>query len=493
MRGTQGALVGGDLGVPVDRRVASTAARLAVGEAFFAIRGHEPRRPRLPATTRPRAARPASSSHSLPDDLPPARRRWCWWTTRRGRSGRLAAYHRARFTLPVAAVTGSNGKTTTKEMMASVLGALGPVLKPESSFNNQWGCRSTLFRLGPEHRAAALELGANQPGEIAALARDLPAHRGRRHRGGRRPHRVLRLARRRAGGEERAGARDPAGRRGGPERRRSPRPRDAGRRAAARVLTFGTRGAADVRAVGPAARRADGRALHARHRAGRSAPCAWPSPAGTTSSTRSPRPGVGRALGLALDQIAAGLEAARPAKGRCVWRRAGGIAHPRRHLQRQPRPRCAPRSTRSPRGAGARAPGGGAGRHARAGRDRRGGAPGGRARRRRRRGRPSSSASGAAPPAAVEAARAGRARREPPRDHLRGHGGAAPQAARARRRACSSRARGACAWSAWSTPSWPASEERMADALRPPRAAGQVLAASSTSSGTSRSGRRWRR
>ena len=54
--------------------------------------------------------------------------------------GRLAAYHRARFSLPVAAVTGSNGKTTTKEMMASVLGALGPVLKPESSFNNQWGC-----------------------------------------------------------------------------------------------------------------------------------------------------------------------------------------------------------------------------------------------------------------------------------------------------------------------------------------------------------------
>src|SRR5262249_58332439 len=67
-------------------------------------------------------------------------------------------------------VTGSNGKTTTKEMMAAVLGALGPVLKPESSFNNQWGLPLTLLKLTAEHRAATLELGTNKPGEIAALA-----------------------------------------------------------------------------------------------------------------------------------------------------------------------------------------------------------------------------------------------------------------------------------------------------------------------------------
>src|SRR5262249_24228490 len=50
------------------------------------------------------------------------------------------------------------------------LAALGPVLKPEGSFNNQWGLPLTLLRLGAEHRAVALELGANQPGEIASLA-----------------------------------------------------------------------------------------------------------------------------------------------------------------------------------------------------------------------------------------------------------------------------------------------------------------------------------
>src|SRR5215470_3739695 len=55
-------------------------------------------------------------------------------------------------------------------MMAAVLSALGPVLKPESSFNNQWGLPLTLLKLDDQHRAVALELGANQPGEIATLA-----------------------------------------------------------------------------------------------------------------------------------------------------------------------------------------------------------------------------------------------------------------------------------------------------------------------------------
>src|SRR4029077_8428009 len=75
-----------------------------------------------------------------------------------------------RFTVPVAAVTGSNGKNTTKEMMASALQALRPVLKPEGSFNNQRRVPRSLLRLGPEHRALALELGANAPGEIESLA-----------------------------------------------------------------------------------------------------------------------------------------------------------------------------------------------------------------------------------------------------------------------------------------------------------------------------------
>src|SRR5438093_7919566 len=168
VRGTQGALVGGDLGVPV--RGASIDSRtLTVGEVFFAIRGHQ-----LDghAYLGHAAARGASCVvvHALSDDLPASVPAVLVDDTTRA-LGRFAAHHRARFTLPVAAVTGSNGKTTTKEMMASVLGALGPVLKPPSSFNNQWGLPLTLLRLTREHRAVALELGANQPGEIAALAR----------------------------------------------------------------------------------------------------------------------------------------------------------------------------------------------------------------------------------------------------------------------------------------------------------------------------------
>ena len=167
VRGTQGALVGGDLGVPV-AGVSIDSRTLNVGEVFFAIHGHQLDGHRFVPDA---VARGASCLvvDTLPDELPASVSAVLVDDTTRA-LGRFAAYHRALFTVPVAAVTGSNGKTTTKEMMASVLGALGPVLKPESSFNNQWGLPLTLLRLSPEHRAVALELGANQPGEIATLA-----------------------------------------------------------------------------------------------------------------------------------------------------------------------------------------------------------------------------------------------------------------------------------------------------------------------------------
>src|SRR5207247_1742713 len=84
--------------------------------------------------------------------------------------GRLAAWHRSRFSVPVVAITGSIGKTTVKELTAAVLATRGEVLKPASSFNNQWGLPLTLLRLGPDHRAAVVELGTNQAGEIATLS-----------------------------------------------------------------------------------------------------------------------------------------------------------------------------------------------------------------------------------------------------------------------------------------------------------------------------------
>lgn len=77
---------------------------------------------------------------------------------------------RQQFDLPLIGVTGSNGKTTTKEMLAAILGQAGPVLATRGNFNNHIGMPLTLCELGDEHRMAVIEMGANHPGEIAELA-----------------------------------------------------------------------------------------------------------------------------------------------------------------------------------------------------------------------------------------------------------------------------------------------------------------------------------
>jgi UDP-N-acetylmuramoyl-tripeptide--D-alanyl-D-alanine ligase len=85
--------------------------------------------------------------------------------------GRLAARYRAGFHLPVIAVGGSNGKTTTKELLAAVLRQKFNTLWSEASFNNDVGVPLTLLRLDSTHGAAVLEVGTNHPGELAPLAR----------------------------------------------------------------------------------------------------------------------------------------------------------------------------------------------------------------------------------------------------------------------------------------------------------------------------------
>ncbi len=87
--------------------------------------------------------------------------------------GALAQAWRARFSLPLIAVTGSNGKTTSKEMIASILRAAygDAVLATQGNLNNDIGLPLTLLMLNAGHRAAVVELGMNHPGEIAYLAR----------------------------------------------------------------------------------------------------------------------------------------------------------------------------------------------------------------------------------------------------------------------------------------------------------------------------------
>jgi UDP-N-acetylmuramoyl-tripeptide--D-alanyl-D-alanine ligase len=85
--------------------------------------------------------------------------------------GALARYHRTRFKGPVGAIGGSNGKTTTKEMVAAILATRGPALKTEGNLNNEIGVPLTLFRLDPSHVAAAIELGMNHAGEMTRLTR----------------------------------------------------------------------------------------------------------------------------------------------------------------------------------------------------------------------------------------------------------------------------------------------------------------------------------
>ena len=82
----------------------------------------------------------------------------------------LARFHRRRFSIPVVAVTGSNGKTTTKEMIAAILAQEHEVLSSEGNQNNQIGVPLTLLRLASRHRAAVIEMGISQIGEMRTLA-----------------------------------------------------------------------------------------------------------------------------------------------------------------------------------------------------------------------------------------------------------------------------------------------------------------------------------
>lgn len=320
VRATHGALVGGDLGIPVTG-VSIDSRTLSVGEAFVAIKGY-----RLDghAFLSEAAARGASCLvvHHLPDELPATAPVVLVDDTTRA-LGRLAAFHRSRFDLPVVAVTGSNGKTTTKEMLAALLGTRWTVLKPDGSLNNQWGLPLTLLRLSPDHQALVVELGTNQPGEIASLASlcrptvgvvttVAAAHtEAFKTLEGVRAEKAALVRAIPADGAVVLNSDDPLVRAMAAEAR-------------GRVFMAGFGPRAQVRAVGDILERAEAIVFTLEIEGRRSAvKLAFSGRHNVTNALLSA--GAGVALGLSFDEIVAGLEAARPLKGRMIWRRAGSV------------------------------------------------------------------------------------------------------------------------------------------------------------------------
>ena len=90
--------------------------------------------------------------------------------------GHIAAAWAAGMPARVVTVTGSNGKTTTKEMIAHLLGLLGPTVRSEGNHNNHIGVPETLLRVRPGHRFAVVEMGTSHPGELERLAALVQAH-----------------------------------------------------------------------------------------------------------------------------------------------------------------------------------------------------------------------------------------------------------------------------------------------------------------------------
>jgi UDP-N-acetylmuramoyl-tripeptide--D-alanyl-D-alanine ligase len=163
----QGRLAGADArftGVSTDSRGIGT------GELFVAIRGERFDGHEFLATAHAQGAAGAliDARYAGPAPLPVI----VVDDTRRG-LGRLGRHWRARFSPAVIAIAGANGKTTTKEMLASILRAHageGAVLATRGNLNTDIGVPMTLLGLGAAHRYCAIELGMNHPGEIAWLA-----------------------------------------------------------------------------------------------------------------------------------------------------------------------------------------------------------------------------------------------------------------------------------------------------------------------------------
>jgi len=164
---TSGGMVTGNPTLRPVSGISLDSRRLQPGEAFVAIRGlrfdaHD----FLPEAIARGAA--CLIVARLPEPLPSVATILVPDTVQA--LGAIAAFHRARCPIPVIAVTGSCGKTTTKELIAHLLQVSRRVLKTQGTENNHIGLPLTVLKLTASHEVAVVELGSNHPGEIAYLA-----------------------------------------------------------------------------------------------------------------------------------------------------------------------------------------------------------------------------------------------------------------------------------------------------------------------------------
>jgi UDP-N-acetylmuramoyl-tripeptide--D-alanyl-D-alanine ligase len=157
-----GSLVGADRAFAA---VTTDTRKLAAGELFVALRGPNFDGNAYLGEAAARGAAGAIAEHAGPEGLPVIVVDDALVALQRA-----AQAWRARLTLPLVAVAGSNGKTTTKEMIAAILEGCGPTLATAGNLNNHIGVPLTLLRLTADHRHAVIEMGANHAGDVTQLA-----------------------------------------------------------------------------------------------------------------------------------------------------------------------------------------------------------------------------------------------------------------------------------------------------------------------------------
>lgn len=159
---TQGAMIGADV---VFSAVSTDSRSLQPGELFVALKGANFDGNQLVGAAEQAGAVAAVVSTDADCPLPLVRVR-----DTASALGNIAAFNRRLSSATVIAVTGSQGKTTVKEMLAAILALKGKTLVTTANLNNTLGVPLTLLQIEPAHRFAVIEMGANMPGEIACSA-----------------------------------------------------------------------------------------------------------------------------------------------------------------------------------------------------------------------------------------------------------------------------------------------------------------------------------